>query len=65
MPLKNEVDILLKTLRLLAKSQVGHASRKAEDDLAKLAWQALLGAGPIERPFEENNLPKSRLVNAS
>lgn len=62
MPLKNEAEVLAKTVKLLVDSQIGHAGRKVGENLSNLCWQALLGAGPIHRPFENNELSKSRLV---
>lgn len=59
---KNEVEVLLKTFKLLVESQIGHSGRKAGEDLSKFCWQALLGAGPIHRPFDGEDQAKSRLV---
>lgn len=62
MPLKKEVEILAKTIKLLVDSQIGHGGRKAGENLSNLGWQALLGAGPIHRPFDGDDISKSRFV---
>jgi hypothetical protein len=60
MPLKKEAEILAKTIKILIESQIGHGGRQIGQNISNIGWKALIGAEPINRPFDGDDTPKSK-----